>query len=534
MNRATAVLATVLAVLVPVVSTGCSSGDGPAPDASLTVPTSSGTLHGLSTPSAREFLGIPYALPPTGPRRWTLPQPQPAAAGVVEATKAGPPCAQTPTVPGASRSDAEDCLFANVTTPRDAEPGAKLPVMVWWHGGGYTTGSGAQYDAQRLASRGHVVVVSINYRLGVFGYFGLPGLAGSGDFGFADQIAGTRWAKRNAAAFGGDPDNVTVFGESAGGMSACALLTSPQAKGLVQKVAISSGSCLLKWPAGGLYPGLPSTTPYTSVAVTGQDGVAAAKTLGCAQPDPLPCLRALPAPVVMKVNQTFANHLSYDTDLLPADPAQAVRQGRLADVPVLSGGNRDEHNAFVAGVVAAVPEAVTAASYPALLKTAFGLDADQVHQRYPLDQFASSGPAAWAKVVSDSAWACPTLAGEHAMAAKTKVYGYEFADPDPPNLNGTKDPRLMGAAHATDLPYLFDLAGRNLLTRPGQAELGDTMIGYWSSFARTGVPTAPGAPAMAAMTPTSATVTTLAPGAVHGEDTSAIHRCDLWREVSTP
>nr|WP_273482851.1 carboxylesterase family protein [Kribbella italica] len=516
---------------------GCSSNDSdpqaaPA-DAPLTVSTSSGQLHGVATAKARMFLGVRYAQPPTGERRWELPQPQPAADGVVEATKAGPPCAQAPTLPGASKSDAEDCLFANVTTPKQLKPGDKLPVMVWWHGGGFTTGSGAMYDSQRLADRGNAVVVTINYRLGVFGYLGLPGLEGSGNFGFADQIAATAWAKQNAAAFGGDPDNVTVFGESAGGMSACALLTSPKAKGLVQKVIISSGSCMIKWPTGGLFPGVPAMTPYSSVAATNAAGTAAAATLGCRQADPIECLRKLPVPAVMKVNQNFANHLSYGTELLPTDPAKALQDGTVAEVPVLSGGNRDEHNSFIAGAAIAAPKAFTAATYPGLVKTAFGPAAAQVLQRYPLSKYPSA-PAAWAKIVTDSAWGCPTLAGNRAMAAKTKVYGYEFADPKPPNVNGTKDPSLLGAAHAVDLPYLFDLEGSTLLTTPGQAQLGTTMIDYWTSFARTGVPAAPDAPEMQAFTPQSTSVTALASGAVRTDDTAATHQCYLWQNVPLP
>ncbi|MBE7161805.1 MAG: carboxylesterase family protein, partial [Williamsia herbipolensis] len=197
----------------PVTSPPVHGSPVPAP---LTVETTSGRLHGLATSTSREFLGVRYAKPPTGPRRWTMPVPEPKASGTVPATEPGASCAQAGSAPGASAtaSTSEDCLFLNVTTPRTMTPGERLPVMVWWHGGGYTSGSGSAYDAQRLAARG-VVVVTVNYRLGVFGYLSLPGLKGSGDFGLGDQILATRWAKHNAAAFGGDPDDITVFGESA-------------------------------------------------------------------------------------------------------------------------------------------------------------------------------------------------------------------------------------------------------------------------------------------------------------------------------
>ncbi|TDQ00702.1 carboxylesterase/lipase family protein [Labedaea rhizosphaerae] len=516
--------------------TACSPGSAgsaatDAPSTETTVSTSSGTLHGRTTATAREFLGVRYAQPPTGQRRWTLPQPAPAAPGVVDATKAGPACPQATAVPGSQSSTSEDCLFLNVTTPYSRRAGEKLPVMVWWHGGGFTSGAGAEYDAQRLAARGNVIVVTVNYRLGVFGYLGLPGLAGSGDFGFADQVAGTRWAKQNAAAFGGDPDDITVFGESAGGMSACALLTSPAATGLVQRIAISSGTCGLHWPAGGLFPGLPDDTPYKPLAANEQNGLAAAKTLGCKQSDPLACLRGLPVDALVKIGERFTNQLAYGTELLPIEPVKAVQEGKIAAIPVLSGGNRDEHNSFVAGAVAADPKAITAATYPTLVRTAFGASAPKVLRRYPLTRFGSA-PLAWARVVTDSAWSCPTLAGDRAMAARTRVYGYEFADPRPPNVNGSKDPAFAhSAAHATDLPYLFDLGGHNLLDGQGQHRLADTMIAYWSSFARTGVPTAPGAPAMRAMTPTSSSVTALAPGTTGPDDTSARHQCAFWQTV---
>lgn len=178
--------------------------------------------------------------------------------------------------------------------------------MVWWHG------AGSDYNADRLAAQGNVIVVTLNYRLGVFGYFGLPGLPGSGNFGLEDQIAGTQRAKDNAEAFGGDPDNVTVFGESSGGMSACALLTSPQARGLVDKVSIASGSCLLDWPTGVLYPDAPQQTPYTSVRQDREDGLAAARSSGCPTGE-LSCMRRKPAADLLPLNEDFTNHLACGT-----------------------------------------------------------------------------------------------------------------------------------------------------------------------------------------------------------------------------
>ncbi|MEN0015880.1 MAG: carboxylesterase family protein, partial [Solirubrobacteraceae bacterium] len=197
--------ATLVAVAASAFAT---AGASPARAASPPVATtSSGRLVGVADATTDRYLGVRYAVA----GRWQLPQTPAKSNATVDATKPGPACAQAAALPGSDEtaSKTEDCLFLNVTVPAGTKRGDDLPVMVWWHGGGFQSGSGAIYDAQRLASRGHVAVVTVNYRLGIFGYLGLPGLRGGGDFGFADQIAATRWAKRNSRAFGGDPDRLT-------------------------------------------------------------------------------------------------------------------------------------------------------------------------------------------------------------------------------------------------------------------------------------------------------------------------------------
>jgi para-nitrobenzyl esterase len=517
-----------LALAALLLLAGCSSGRS-SDAAPSTVDTTSGNLQGTVTDTARQFLGVRYAEAPTGDRRWTDPVAPPKPAGTVDATKAGPSCAQAGSAPGAdaTASTSEDCLFLNVTTPKDLHPGEKLPVMVWWHGGGYTSGSGAAYDAQRLAAGGRVMVVTVNYRLGVFGYLSLPGLAGSGDFGLADQILATRWARDNAAAFGGDPQNLTVFGESSGAMSACAALTSPAAAGLADKVALSSGSCQLSWPQDGLLPGVPPGTPYVGLPDAEQFGSAQAQTLGCTGPDALTCLRGRPVADLLKIFPNFSNVLAYGTPLLPADPAQAQRDGKTPPIPVLSGGNQAEESAFVGGVQKVQPF-VTPESYPALLRSAFGDRADAVAAQYPLAAYPNA-PTAWATVITDSSWACPTLAGNVAFAAHgSPVHGYEFADPSAPDVNQAASPDFApGAAHATDTPYLFDLTGKNLLTTPEQQRLSNAMIDYWTSFARTGTPTAADAPAWPVLQDGSGPSLRLAP-TIGLADLAAEHRCGFW------
>ena len=500
----------------------------PLTDAPDTVRVGTGWLHGSETATARHFLGVPYAKPPVGKLRWAPPQPVTPWPGVRQATRPGSRCPQTADGPGQPGSTDEDCLYLNVTTPRRQARGARLPVMVWWHGGGYVNGAGSDYDADRLATQGDVVVVTLNYRLGIFGYFGLPGLPGSGDFGLEDQIAAARWAKRNAAAFGGDPDNITVFGESAGGMSTCAMLTSPQAHGLVDKAIISSGSCLLDWPAGGLYPGTPEATPYTSLRQDQADGVATAHGNGCPTGE-LSCMRARPAAALVPLNEDFSDHLAYGTPLLPLDPATALREGRFLHVPVISGGNRDEARAFVGGAVQSNPGLITPATYPKLLRAAFGPDAHLVAARYPLARYGGSAPLAFATVVTDESWACQTATADRDMAAHATVYPYEFADPDAPNVNGINVPGLpQGAAHATDLPSLFDLGGNNFLKTKAQQAMAATMIGYWTTFARTGDPNHAGAPRWAAATIRGNGQLRFIPDRIREADVAADHQRAFW------
>jgi para-nitrobenzyl esterase len=496
----------------------------------LTVTVDSGQLHGMATGSTRQFLGVPYAAPPVGALRWAPPMPVTHWAGVREATTAGSFCPQQGLPAGVTATINEDCLFVNVTTPLHENRGAGLPVLVWWHGGGYTTGAGSPYDAQRLADQGNVIVVTLNYRLGIFGYFGLPGLPDSGNFGFADQIAGLRWAKRNATAFGGNPNNITVFGESAGGMSVCALLTSPQAVGLVDKAAISSGSCRLNWPTSGLLPGVAAQTPYIAVSRDQTDGSSDAATIGCTT-DVLACMRGKSVADLLPSNTDFSDHLAYGTRLLPHNPANALRDGEFVRIPVISGGNADEERAFVGGAIQANPNSVTAQTYPELLRQAFGSDADTVAVHYPLSAYPSAA-LAWSTVITDDAWACPTETGDQQLAAHTTVYPYEFADPNAPNINGINLPQLpQGAAHADDLPSFFDLGGVNLLRTTAQQQMAATMIDYWTRFAWTGNPNQHGAPHWARTGRTGTMELQFVPGAIQPVDFAAEHQCRFWESV---
>ena len=210
----TAALAAAMALALVQVPAAGAEGDG------RVVQTDKGAVRGTVTETYRTFGNIPFAAPPVGENRWRDPRPVAPWEGVRDATTPAPMCAQNADLGQPIGSEIEDCLYLNVTTPAKAAKKSR-PVMVWIHGGSFTSGSGSLYDARWLATKNDVVVVTINYRLGVFGYFGYPGLPGSGAFGIADQQAALRWVQRNARAFGGDARNVTVFGESAGGLSVC-------------------------------------------------------------------------------------------------------------------------------------------------------------------------------------------------------------------------------------------------------------------------------------------------------------------------
>ncbi|WP_410647755.1 carboxylesterase/lipase family protein [Amycolatopsis sp. cmx-4-54] len=474
-----------------------------APADPLVVPTDAGPVRGREAGPTRTFSGIRFAAPPVGEDRWKPPRPPEPWKDVADATKPGPACTQY--LPGS----AEDCLFLNVTVPRDAGS-RRLPVLVWLHGGGYTMDAGSLYGAQRLAAQGDVVVVATNYRLGVFGYFGLPGLAGSGDFGLMDQLSALRWTQRNISAFGGDPRNVTLAGQSAGGMSTCALLTSPAATGLFHKAAIMSGSCLLNWPPGGLIPNQPAQTPYSPLAKTEADGAAMAASHGCEGPDALGCLRRLPAAELLKDHQSFANHLTYHTPLLPTDPAKAVRRGAFHRVPLLSGGTHDEMRAFIAGVEKLKP--ITEERYQEFLRKTFGEHADEVAAEYPARDHLSP------------ALACPTAEGNRLLSRRTSVHAYEFDDKNAPNVNGNDVPTVPhGAAHALDLVYLFELSGVEKSLDEAQKRLSGQMIAYWTNFMRTGDPNSPGSPRW-----DRDVVLSLAPDAIRPVAHAADHRCGFW------
>ncbi|MGN9841116.1 carboxylesterase/lipase family protein [Nonomuraea sp. H19] len=477
------------------------------------VRTDKGVVKGEILRDHRAFRGIPYAEPPVGELRWKPPRPAKPWAGVRDATAYGGQCAQ-PAGYGSQASYGEDCLYLNVSTP---PRGRKLPVMVWVHGGNNTTGDSASYDLSKLAVQGDVVVVSVNYRLGVLGWLAHPGLeAGeryqAGNYGLLDQQAALRWVRRNITAFGGDPGNVTLFGESAGSADICAQLASPAAAGLFHKAIAQSYSCAY-----------PTRTQSAAEA----SAVSFAQTVGCTG-DAVSCLRALPVKTLVEAFKEPNPYAVAGGDgVLPAQPYEAFAGGRFNRMPVMHGNTLDEMRLFVS-------DPITAAEYEAYVRRTYGPNADAVLARYPAANYADPR-IALATLLTDFGTPLATCGHQDALGlfarAGVPAYGYQFADRTAPpliDIPGYEE----GAAHAAELPYLFPrLFGGELNAE--QARLSDAMVGYWTSFARNGRPAAQ-APRWPLFR-SSGDVLSLAPGpdGIQLADTAARSNCAFWKSLTT-
>ncbi|MFI9402123.1 carboxylesterase/lipase family protein [Nocardia sp. NPDC052316] len=505
------------ALLIAVLLTACAQ-DRADP---AVVHTTSGAVRGAVHPDHRLFQGIPFAQPPVGELRWQPPRSAPAWSGERDATTPGSLCMQNPADPSEG-PQSEDCLYLNVTTPA-AKATRPRPVMVWLHGGGFYQGNAAEYGAARLASQGDVIVVTANYRLGVFGFLRLPGMADGGTFGLQDQQLALRWATANAAAFGGDPGNITLFGESAGAMSTCAQLTSPAATGLFHKVIMQSGTCMSEWPpyaADGT-----GSTAFDPPAYAERQGRALSESLGC-PPDgvDLTCLRRAPTDRLLAGPAQFGP--SYGNALLPDHPAIALREGRFARVPIILGNNRDEARVSIVGTV---PSPLTAAEYRRVLDADFGTRADAVAAAYPAQ--AGDNANTLAQLNTDRTWAYTTRNARDALAGSVAVFAYEFADPAPPPFADLPAaPFPYGAYHGSELAYLFELPGLARGLDGAQRGLADAMIDYWSAFAHKSEPAVPDRPAWAPVAGERPFVQSLAPGpgGIGPTDFDAGHHIDFW------
>lgn len=514
------VLTTLGCALTAVLATAWSAAPPtePAGPPVTTVRTHDGLVRGVAHHGYRTFEGIPYAAPPVGGLRWGPPRRAAPWAGVREATRPASACPQPAgEVPGGSTD--EDCLHLNVTTPDGPGQARPRPVIVWLHGGGFTTGAGSSYDTHRMATRGDVVVVTVNYRLGALGFLAHSGLSGSGTFGLADQQAALRWVRAEIGAFGGDARNVTLAGESAGGYSVCSQLASPAAAGLFDRAIIESGPCTGRPDR----PFAPSSVPLSTARAAGAD---LAAKVGCRfARDVLACLRRVDVSRLLAA-QGADQQPAHTTPLLPSDPAAAIAAGRFHHVPVLIGSNHDEGNGWAAGIVqAGYP--VTPATWPDVVASFFPSpgQAKAIVREYPVHR--TDGGPVFGAVIGDANFACPTARTDGLLSSHAPVWRYEFADEHAPPLTSGTSPFPLGAPHASELPYLFDLGGRPRDLTAAQHRLSDSMIDYWTRFARTTDPNGPSSPHWSRRT-----VLSLAPDHIVPTRTAQTrHHCAFWNTL---
>jgi len=484
----------------------------------------SGTVRGQADADVIRFSGISYAAPPVGDRRWSPPRPPRPWAGVRDATTPAPLCPQI------GRDEQfneiivgeEDCLRVDVVAPARPNRPGRLPVVVWLHGGNFTSGAGSQYDGARLAAR-DVVVVTVNYRLGALGFLSSAKLDAegtvSGGYGLLDQAEALRWVRRNAAAFGGDPHQVTLAGQSAGARAVCTHLAAPTSRGLFARAIVQSGAC---------------ANPVMSKADAERKGAQAIREAGCADATNVTsCLRQAPTARLLRLLADQSPPATGErradpwgpvagTRYLPRQPIDAIRDGAAAGIPLLVGSTHDE----MSGILLSRHDDLTAEGYAAQIHATFGERAQDVLRRYPADAFASPA-SALSTVLTD--WgggigSCPTLATARTASRHAPVYQYELLDGAPP----------FGAYHGWDLPFLWktsiplsqypDYADMT----PEQRRLSRAMIDYWTAFVHRGDPNAPGQPRWARTHPESVSALGLAGDAIAPTPFAADHNCGFW------
>ncbi len=503
----------------------------PAPPQPLTdtslVRTDAGMVRGVVESDHRLFAGIPYAAPPVGPLRFRPPAPAQPWKGIRDATRPGPRCIQDPGAdPEFGKQSDEDCLNLNVWTP--SMTGQPRAVMVWIHGGAFTGGSGKIYNARWLVTRGDIIVVTINYRLGTLGFLAHPALGppgGVGNYGLQDQQAALRWVRDNIANFGGDPDRVTIAGESAGGMSVCDHLVAPGSEGLFRAAIIQSAPCAAQ----------------ADLPTAERRSIDYAAKVGCADPNTAAdCLRALPVdklrePVTyFNIGEDSLPGPVTGSAVLPVDPVTAIAKNDAVRVPVLMGTNRDEFTLFVALQYLRLGKVYTAQQYPDLLRNTFGANAVAVEQRYPLSNYGDNVYSAYSAAVTDGVFSCVTERMSDDLAREGPVYAYEFNDrdaPAPPPMRTLPFP--VGASHSLELRFIFEVGGAEALDTAQQA-LSDQMLDYWSMFVTAGSPDAGGQPKWPALgvDPAQQPWMSLEPrGSRVVTDFDQTHQCAFWANL---
>ena len=526
------ILSLALALALPAAVVTEAAPAGATAAGSPVVRTDKGAVQGVTRDRVDSYLGIRYARAPVGPLRWQPPRPPAPWTGVVPATSYGNRCAQ-PLRYNAQLSLTEDCLFLNVQRParaRTNERGAndRLPVYLYIHGGGLNNGSSNLHDGTTIVQQTGVIVVTINYRLGVMGWLGLPALTAaqgeSGNYGLMDQLAALTWVHRNIAAFGGDPDRVTIGGESSGAFSVCALLTAPKAAGLFSGAIMQSGYCDTETQSDAHYW-----------------GDALATQVGCVVPaQQLACLRASSPQTLLDGWDALGTPTSAvnGTPTLPLDPRAAVALGKVSHVPLLIGSNRDEGRYFSLDQVGQ-----DEAGYDAWLQNNLSSSAEAaaVKALYPWpatsDQFTAAYLAG--AILTDgllgSLGGCPYRDLENDFARKVTTFVYEFDHRTGPGPSPQPAGYQWGASHTAELPYLWPSFDAGTPIAPtfdaAERQLSRQMIAYWGAFVKNGRPAVDGQPRWPALNDTQRLLALRAGKTstlIRSTDFAKQHNCTFW------
>ena len=541
--------------------------------AAPTVTTPKGTFPaqsyaGVAASGITDFLGIRFASPPVGALRFAPPVPPPAVSGTVNATSFGSACPQNAS-PFGTASTNEDCLFLNVYVPGGGvSANHELPVMVFFYGGAFVDGAGSLYDPTNMAVQGNTIVVTINYRLGILGYMASAALSAesangvSGNYGFEDQLLALEWVKQNIGAFGGNSDDVTIFGESAGGFSVCAAIVSPNGARLFQRAITESGPCAV---------------PLPTLAGAQASGARIVGALGCGDStnaETVACLRnaSVDAILAEQANITSAASLlslaaffpNVDGLLIPQQPILSVALGQYNHVPVIEGTNHDEGRLFVALGFDLNPAVgtITAAEYPTAIhgvaaalvteesgvlpttsttaSTSSGGNADEVNmisqeilREYPLSNYAGPGEALGA-VLTDGIFSCTANITNELFSLSVPTFAYEFNDENVPTTLLPAVSFPYGATHTDELQFLFTLAGAPSALSSSEQSLATSMKSYWTTFANSGSPNSRQTPIWAPFDLLADNVQSLnTPRPVVELNYATAHHCNFWIGILT-
>jgi para-nitrobenzyl esterase len=438
-----------------------------------------GDLQGLAAEGVGQFLGIPFAAPPVGDLRWQPPRDAAPRSQTLQATKFANTCVQPQRGVFAAPSNTEDCLYLNVFTPKtEADLAARRPVMVWFHGGGLFSGESNDYDGSKLARRGNVIVVTTNYRVGALGFFSHPAINMEGhpyaNYGIMDQQSALRWVQRNIAAFGGDPGNVTIFGQSGGGTSVMSNLVSPLSKGLFHRAINQSGTRI-------------AVTPPVTMLKLGEEFAA---TAGCTDQS-AKCLRLLTVQQILDyqggILGVVPDFPTVDGTIIPRKALDAFSTGMFNQVPIMTGLVAEEQAYFL--YEPNTGQVLTADEFDRYTNSFGAAHKQKLLAKYPLANYPSPSLAEIA--MAQSFKACTARLLDRQWAKYVPVYAYQFEDRTAPSyFRAVSYP--MRAYHTAELQYLFPLfhggQGTPHPLNEVQQKLSDLLVDYWTTFARYGTP----------------------------------------------